>query len=146
MDPNEGAQTFKAQIFALTGVPPERQKIIAKGAWVGVLKDDADMSKMTIADGQVMTLMGTADVVVAPKTEILFVEDMTDAQKAEKGAVFPAGMLNLGNTCYMNSILQCTRSMGEMRNALVPVRSNINNPNTALAVRLRDQLDELDRY
>ena len=33
-----GVLQFKTQLFSLTGVPVDRQKLMAKGAWVGTLK------------------------------------------------------------------------------------------------------------
>ena len=89
----------------------DRQKLMAKGAWIGVLKDDADMTKLKIKDGQQITLMGTAEVIAAPEVQVQFVEDMTDAEKAEKGTVEPAGLQNLGSTtmihnAFLNHILQ----------------------------------------
>lgn len=36
-----GVADFKKIVHELTGVPPDRQKLMAKGAWVGTLKDDA---------------------------------------------------------------------------------------------------------
>jgi ubiquitin carboxyl-terminal hydrolase 14 len=47
-----------------------RQKLMAKGAWIGTLKDDADMSTMKFKEGQNIMLMGTADVVVAPVEKV----------------------------------------------------------------------------
>ena len=45
------------QLFSLTGVPPERQKILVKG---GMLKDESDWSKLKVKDGQRLMMMGTA--------------------------------------------------------------------------------------
>lgn len=71
--------------------------MMAKGAWTGILKDDQDFSALSIKEGQVITLMGTADAIVAvPTQKITFVEDMTETEKAVKGASEPAGLINLG--------------------------------------------------
>ena len=101
MNASEGVSEFKSQLQGLTNVPPERQKLMGKGLWTGILKDDADLSSMKVNAGHVITLMGTADVMKAPAATVVFVEDMTDAEKAEKGAVLPAGLKNLGNSCWI---------------------------------------------
>ena len=41
IDVNKGVSDFKSTVHGLTGVPPDRQKLMAKGAWIGTLKDDA---------------------------------------------------------------------------------------------------------
>ena len=53
---------LKQEILKLTGVPIERQKLMAKGAWVATLRDDADLSSLPIKEGHAMMLMGTAEV------------------------------------------------------------------------------------
>ena len=49
----------------------------------GLLKDDADMSKLGLKDGQALMMMGTAELPPEPVAKTLFVEDMTDAQLAQ---------------------------------------------------------------
>jgi ubiquitin carboxyl-terminal hydrolase 14 len=40
---NEPASVFKSQLFSLTGVEPERQKVLVKG---GMLKDETDLKSV----------------------------------------------------------------------------------------------------
>jgi hypothetical protein len=124
-------------------VPIERQKLMAKGAWVGTLKDDADLEKMNIKENQQILLMGTADVIAAPTAQVQFVEDLTEEQKAEKGTVNPSGLQNLGNTCYMNSTVECLCHMLEMREAFDRVAPT--GPAENFTVALRETFNALDR-
>lgn len=43
-----------------------------------------DLGKMPLKEGHQVMLMGTADVVALPTEKIVFLEDMTDTQKAAK--------------------------------------------------------------
>lgn len=148
LDTTGSVGDFKAVIYSITNVPAERQKLMVKGGWskkgfMGTLKDDFDFSDLKIPEGSLVTVMGTADVLAAPKEVTKFVEDMTEEEKAEKGVVIPAGMHNLGNTCYMNSTLQCLRHMPELRAAMVGVRPS-GDVGTTMTTGLRDTFDALD--
>ena len=71
---------------------------MAKGVWKGILKDDMDLKTLDkLKDGVQFMLMGTADVVKEPAQKVVFVEDMTQEEKAETGSQMPSGLTNLGN-------------------------------------------------
>lgn len=57
-------------MFLLLGVPVDRQKLMAKGGWMGTLKDEQDLSGLQIKPGQLIMLMGTADVMKAPAAPV----------------------------------------------------------------------------
>jgi hypothetical protein len=61
-----------------------------------------DLTKTPLKEGHQVMLMGTADIVAMPTESIVFLEDMTDVQKAEK--VMPAE-IRIFQICYTNLML-----------------------------------------
>ena len=130
----EDIALFKAQVYALTSVPAHKQKLMAKGK---IIKDENKWSDYpTVKSGVQLMLMGTAEgkELVAPTTLIKFVEDMTPQERAaalkeKTGVAIPAGLENLGNTCYMNSVVQCLKRVNELKSALKEFKLSQENAN-----------------
>lgn len=63
-------------------------------------------------------MLGTTEALVeAPVEKTKFIEDMSENEIAQAIKV-PAGLVNLGNTCYLNAVVQCMRSVPELRDCL----------------------------
>lgn len=91
---DEAPIVFKSQLFALTGVQPERQKVMFKGKTLA--DDDWGALGGVLKKGDLLMMMGSADAVpTAPVAKTKFLEDMTDAQAAAAMDI-PAGLKNLG--------------------------------------------------
>jgi len=91
-----------------------------KGLKGGKLEDDADWSKLGLKEGLTLMLVGTAGELPAePPKKTLFMEDLTEHELGTLvQPAFPPGLTNLGNTCYLNSTVQCLKAIPELSTAV----------------------------
>jgi len=125
LDADDTVEVFKMKVWTLTQVPADRQKWM--GFPGGMLKDSDDLlaKAAKLKPGAKVMLVGTAEgaELKAPAEKVVFEEDLSPEEKAKilkekKIEIPPAGIKNLGNTCYMNSCLQCLTYIPEVRQSL----------------------------
>ncbi|KAI1696315.1 ubiquitin carboxyl-terminal hydrolase domain-containing protein [Ditylenchus destructor] len=105
---------LKSQLFELTGVIPDRQKVMIKGK---ILKDES-WGDIKLKEGELIMMMGSSDAL--PQRINMDQSDGAAGQMdgEEEKVVLPAGLKNLGNSCYMNASLQCYKAIPELSDAL----------------------------
>jgi len=142
---------FGALIFSTTELPPERQKIVLRGK---KMESDEDLKALFDKKKKAkFALYGTDAVAAAkPKEKILFIEDMTNEQRAEHKVTLPCGLENLGNTCFLNSTVQALRACPDFvadvkkwkANAPPPAQ-NAMDPAPRLAHAFAQDLTNMDK-
>lgn len=96
--------------------------------------------------GAVILLLGTSEALIAePVEKTKFVEDMTENELAQ-AIELPAGLINLGNTCYLNSTIQCLRSVPELREQLKLFKNNNSfNAPESMTVAVKNVFDQMEK-
>ncbi|GJJ09334.1 hypothetical protein Clacol_003556 [Clathrus columnatus] len=143
LDPDEPATVFKQDVYQLTGVPPDRMKVMIKG---GVLKDDTNWRTVGPKPNQVFMVIGAAGELPKPPSKpVVFMEDMDESALAE-ALRMPVGLKNLGNTCYMNATVQALRAIPELQDALKRYTPSLGGgPQSMLTGAMRDLYDSMGK-
>lgn len=114
------------------------------------MKDDTDLSGLDFAGAlskakgtplQVL-LMGSATKLAAPKVKTVFLEDLPPEEIARVQE--PSGLINMGNTCYLNSVVQCLRAVDPFRKGLSNFQGQ-GGRNAQFLSALKNLYGDLDR-
>lgn len=91
-------------------------------------------------------LLGTREEITSePQDKPKFIEDMNEAELAQ-AIELPAGLTNLGNTCYMNATIQCLKSVPELRESLKSFRDEVSFASPqSITFALKGVFDQMER-
>ncbi|CAB3405517.1 unnamed protein product [Caenorhabditis bovis] len=111
VDTSQPPIVFKSQLFTLTNVLPERQKVLIQGRTLG----DETWDGIKLSDNMTIMMMGNVgDIMKAPQPVSGESSTENGGGKKDSGQLYPIGMTNLGNTCYFNSCVQLFKEFDEM--------------------------------
>lgn len=148
--PSAGPSKLLDDLCAKTGVPKGKIKVMCNRVWKGALKDDMPDWEEAIKKGKWrnnlnVAVIGTAEALKVPEKQTVFMEDMSNKDKQKLETLAPPGLENLGNTCYMNSTLQCLKAIPELRKALDTVdKSGLGSDGKRLTAELASLFESMD--
>ena len=146
----EKSDELKAILRGMTGVVEERQTLMCKSVWKGILASGVSFSEFSWPESSTpvtVILMGTPTekaTTEPPKEKVVFLEDLSVGAAASTGKVFPPGLHNLGNTCYMNSTLQLLKAAPEFENAVLS-QATITGREGLLSAELKNLFNEMKK-
>lgn len=83
VDTTKTGEDLKQRVYALTSVPADRQKVMCKGGWVGLLKPETKLN--TLTSSSVLTLIGSAEKYIDKEVTDTSITAATTATELPKG-------------------------------------------------------------